>query len=266
MLSDREVDREGTGEDRPSPPPQLTAQYPCKFECGFVGSPAQLAGHYRSEHRGEKPEASASTAERGPPSREESPISDLVSDLPVLKSAVEVSRWKGRLRVQDPAMFRLLFPSESGEGSGEPSARLANVAFAEYLRSLQDREEEKRQPSGDGEIVELRREIMTLKEEGRKRELEALRNEIKELRGEIRAGTDSITGLAREAKDVLSTWQRGDGGPFLRSLSPLAGAFSSKVLQGYAPEEYQKLQQKLVEAGARDGIARRLPSRLVVEQ
>lgn len=77
----------------------------------------------------------------------ENPLTDLTSDIPMLKDAVTVSRWKMRLKVQDPAMYRLLFPGEvSGEAQGSVSSKLLDLEMANYVRSLTEKTEASHQP------------------------------------------------------------------------------------------------------------------------
>jgi hypothetical protein len=66
----------------------------------------------------------------------------------MLKDAVTVSRWKQRLRAQDPNMYRLLFPGEvhdTGDAKS-PTQALVDVEVFRTLRSIRGEDEAGRQP------------------------------------------------------------------------------------------------------------------------
>ena len=79
-----------------------------------------------------------------PPSRghvkaSESPISDLTAEIPHIRDAVSLARWKERLRQQDPQLFRVFFPSEpETPGAANSTARLVDVEVVRALRSLEN--------------------------------------------------------------------------------------------------------------------------------
>ncbi len=132
----------------------LNRIYSCRYRgltgCSFTGSPQELSAHYRREHKGDRQLDKDNEETQGTPPKaldQENPFKDLVDDLPTVKSAINISRWKGRLKIQDPGMFKMLFPAEaSGEAPGSIGSKLVDLQMADYIRSLTEKTEAGRQP------------------------------------------------------------------------------------------------------------------------
>ncbi|MDH5771054.1 MAG: hypothetical protein OEZ25_07200 [Candidatus Bathyarchaeota archaeon] len=120
----------------------------------------------------------------------QSPIQDLVDEIPNIRDAVELSRWKRRLQLENPELANLMYPEE-GQRKSDISEKLVNLEAFRLLRQMRKEEEYNGQPQ-EGvvmmedaekerlveELKELRGKLETEKEKRHQAQIDGLRNEF----------------------------------------------------------------------------------------
>lgn len=195
----------------------------------------------------------------GPSKGLESPIPDLFAELPAIKDAVVFSRWKARLRQQDPQLFRVFFPEAVAAEVQDPTNRLVNLELVRYLRAMREEEETKAQAKAQpaqnnpfiqnlfGKQNQLMSRIEKLEEElksERERRLEQ-RIDFLEKRLEDKEKFDykirELDFLDKRARGIGEKIDRLAGGR-------IAAAFQDRVLKQYAPEYVGQPSERVPEA------------------
>lgn len=162
-----------------------------------------LLGAIRKEEKrmSKSEEGSAGATDKVSKDDEEGLVGDFKDENRLAASAVVLARNKSRLRQQDPGLYNSLFPSGQPESN---TSRLADLEIARYIRSMRLEEEGARHNNGDSsnETALLRKELETVKEEMRKKDVEELKGEIAELRQDLRHSTGSNSDLAVVIKET----------------------------------------------------------------
>jgi hypothetical protein len=216
-LSDDNENFPDSGPELPEPqerPHPFTAVYPCKYGCGFQGTPQQLSAHYRREHRQDSGE---SLGEGGLPPTPKTGAKDpyvetLEQENARLKRELENALLQHRLSRYQPT------PSPTLQGQDlVASDPLLRVKYAQLLDAIREQEEIRKQAlKGDGdnsvlitlqnqlesykeELSKYHEKIEELKETIRQKDLENLKMEIANLREQVAKRGESDFAIAVNA-------------------------------------------------------------------
>lgn len=252
MLSDETFPETG---DETSP---LRRVYPCRYGCGFSGSPQELSAHYRRDH---KEDRETTGREEGPPEaptprrRPVSPIEDLIGEIPNLKSAIEFSRWKQRLQATDPSLYKVFFPT--GHEEAGPMSKLVDLEVLRAVRAM-NQEYMGSKPMGPSleaqQLMQLRDEFKELQEklevEREKRlydKIEALERALEGLKG----STSDLQYIVGKATDFLDRWVAQGGGP---GAEVLLGALGYQKIPLEPPPPVENVHRPNLDELAKEGL------------
>lgn len=144
-------------------------------------------------------------------------VRDLRSEGTLASAGLTAARFKSRLKLQDPNLYRVLFPTEAAEqpGDGSMTRELINLEIMRYIKALRQ-DEEGHGHSSDGKLEALEQQLNSLAEENKElretfhreqmQRLEdgqkTLQTEIQELR-KAQEATDSTTQLIRTGEHLI---------------------------------------------------------------
>jgi DNA repair exonuclease SbcCD ATPase subunit len=248
----------------PSPTTEpMSEEYVCNI-CGrSFSSAVSLKMHKIKVHR-------QSEYSRGEPTPNiqpmESPIPDLLADLKNIKSAVEFARWRDRLKMQAPDLYRVFFPTPKSEASEDATSKLVNLEVFRLLRQIREEMEASRpnQPnSNDSALTALqsqlenyRQELSRLREELHKKEMEVYQRDIQHLNSAIedlkrqienaRLATSDFAVLIKEVKDLGEKWLKFSGGPLVELLMNSLG-YVKLPSEKLITKEAEKAEESLIE-------------------
>jgi DNA repair exonuclease SbcCD ATPase subunit len=195
----------------------------------------------------------------------ESPIPDLLADLKNIKSAVEFARWRDRLKLQAPDLYRVFFPTPKSEESEDTSKLLVNLEVFRLLRQIREEMEASRpnQPNNNDSLTSLqnqlenyRQELSKLREELNRREKELHEKDIQHLNAAIedlkrqvenaRLATSDFAVLIKEVKDLGEKWIKFSGGPLVELLMNSLG-YVKLPSEKLITKEAEKAEESLLE-------------------
>jgi SMC interacting uncharacterized protein involved in chromosome segregation len=196
----------------------------------------------------------------------ETPIPDLLADLKNIKSAVEFARWRDRLKLQAPDLYRVFFPSPKSEASEDVTSKLVNLEALRIMRQIREEMEASRpiqSNSNDSALATLRsqlesykEELQRLREELHKKELEVYEKDIQHLNSAIedlkrqienaRLATSDFAVLIKEVKDLGEKWLKFSGGPLVELLMNSLG-YVKMPSEKLITQEAEKAEQSLIE-------------------
>jgi hypothetical protein len=249
--------------------PPISADYQCP-DCGRVfDNPNSLKMHRIKVHRQSEYSKGAPTPTVEPM---ETPIPDLLADLKNIKSAVEFARWRERLKMQAPDLYRVFFPTPKPEESEDITSKLANIEVFRLLREIRREMEASRpnQPNNNdsaltalqSQLESYKEELSRLREELHKKEMEVYQKDIQHLNSAIedlkrqvenaRLATSDFAVLIKEVKDLGEKWIKFSGGPLVELLMNSLGYVkvqSEKVIT----KETEEAEQSLIDLFAQKG-------------
>jgi len=263
MSSDNErVDIRADNEHDIEIPTPISADYQCP-DCGRVfDNPNSLKMHRIKVHR-------QSEYSRGEPTPNiqpmESPIPDLLADLKNIKSAVEFARWRDRLKMQAPDLYRVFFPTPKPEASEDVTSKLVNLEVFRLLRQIREEMQASRpnEPNNDSALTSLQNQLQAYKEElSRLREelsqkekeiyqkdIQHLNSAIEDLKRQVenaRLATSDFAVLIKEVKDLGEKWIKFSGGPLVELLMNSLG-YVKVPSEKLITKEAEKAEQSLIE-------------------
>ena len=239
------------------------------FRCDICGktfsSESSLRGHLIRSHR----TRDSSYSKGGPtPTVEpmESPIPDLLADLKNIKSAVEFARWRDRLKLQAPDLYRVFFPTPKSEASEDVTSKLVNLEALRIMRQIREEMEASRpnQPNSNdlalttlqSQLESYREELSKLREELHKKELEIYQKDLQHLNSAIedlkrqvenaRLATSDFAVLVKEVKDLGEKWIKFSGGPLVELLMNSLG-YVKMPSEKLITKEAEKAEESLLE-------------------
>jgi hypothetical protein len=194
----------------------------------------------------------------------ESPIPDLLSDLKNIKSAVEFARWRDRLKMQAPDLYRVFFPTPKSEASEDVTSKLVNLEALRIMRQIREEMEASRpnQPNNNdsaliqSQLESYREELSKLREELHKKELEIYQKDLQHLNSAIedlkrqvenaRLATSDFAVLIKEVKDLGEKWIKFSGGPLVELLMNSLG-YVKLPSEKLITKEAEKAEESLLE-------------------
>ena len=252
---DNEADIRADNEADIETEPPISTDYQCP-DCGRVfDNPNSLKMHRIKVHR-------QSEYSRGAPM--ETPIPDLMADLKNIKSAVEFARWRDRLKMQAPDLYRVFFPTPKSEASEEVTSKLVNLEALRIMRQIRAEMEGSQPNNSDSVLTSLqsqlesyKEELARLREELHKKDIDFLTQTVQDLKQQIntlRGSTSDLVALVREAKDLGEKWIRLGGGPMAELFLGQLGfvkvpATQTKVITEEAEQSEKSLIEKFAEKG-----------------
>jgi DNA repair exonuclease SbcCD ATPase subunit len=190
----------------------------------------------------------------------ETPIPDLMADLKNIKSAVEFARWRDRLKMQAPDLYRVFFPTPKPEEFEDVTSKLVNIEVFRLLRQIREEMEGSRPnnlTSLQSQLEGYKEELTRLREELHKKDIDFLTQTVQDLKQQInslRGSTSDLVALVREAKDLGEKWIRLGGGPLAELFLGQLGfvkvpASQTKVITEEAEQSEKSLIEKFTERG-----------------
>jgi SMC interacting uncharacterized protein involved in chromosome segregation len=194
----------------------------------------------------------------------ETPIPDLLADLKNIKSAVEFARWRDRLKMQAPDLYRVFFPTPKPEESEDVTSKLVNIEVFRLLRQIREEMQSSRpnqSNSNDSALTALQSQLQAYKEElsrlreelSRKereiyeKDIQHLNSAIEDLKRQVenaRLATSDFAVLIKEVKDLGEKWIKFSGGPLVELLMNSLGYVkvpSEKLITKETEEAEQSL-------------------------
>lgn len=243
---------------------ETSESYSCPICQRVFTSQSSLKGHMLRAHRTRGLEYREAPTPAVEPI--ESPIPDLLADLKNIKSAVEFARWRDRLKVQAPDLYRVFFPTPKSDASEDVTSKLVNLEALRIMREIRQEMEASRpnQPnSNDSALVTLqsqlesyREELSKLREELHKRELEIYQKDLQHLNSAIedlkrqvenaRLATSDFAVLIKEVKDLGEKWIKFSGGPLVELLMNSLG-YVKLPSEKLITKEAEKAEESLLE-------------------
>jgi hypothetical protein len=263
-LSDDKSNPDISEDIQTEPPISEISETSEAFRCDICGkifpSEASLRGHLIRAHR-----TRDSSYSKGPPIEPmASPIPDLIGDLKNIKSAVEFARWRDRLKMQAPDLYRVFFPTSKSEASEEVTSKLVNLEALRIMRQIREEMEGSRPNNSDSALTSLqsqlegyKEELARLREELHKKDIDFLTQTVQDLKQQIntlKGSTSDLVALVREAKDLGEKWIRLGGGPMAELFLGQLGfvkvpATQTKVITEEAEQSEKSLIEKFAERG-----------------